>query len=457
MKKNKFRLSLVLLSVTTVLLSFFIFTSKTINPVFADDNRTYLGRSFKYTHVSTTTKVYLFYGDQTYNMVASSGRTIYNEIVRDFSNNDTDEYVIDDSNLVNHFGAADWYNRANPGMIVYYYYATPSEPLLTGFHDMYNDVSSLIYALQILQTEASYLGISDVNNAVLSYVRCLASEYDDIMWSTIAGGKNTTLINGMNYLNVGGLEVNEFFASFLQDSTYNPSYKTCSMTHLTKHLPLLDSFNTEIDLIHLFASLDGVYDETGMFLEEPISYIITPASIKFLASWAGDLQTETVFCSDENISVSVFDFEGDVLSNDVDGTMFSYMDYYADVDAIIMAGEHNLSDISSISSAIDYYYNYVLLQSSFDRNDEFKYRVCHMADSDFTFVNTTLHLTIYDMLALDASGNSNVVPEGQYGGNVFPKYYLLGFLNPSHNFIMPDSSFRLNMANSFYWYMTYVA
>lgn len=445
MKKYKSYIGLLLLSAALALSSCFLFFCSSSSMVLADDNRTYIGRCFKYTHVSTTTKVYLRLGDPEYNMVASSGRTIYSEIVRDFSFNDPNGYSIDDSNLIDYFGAEDWYNRANPGMILYYYYVSPSEPLLTSFHNMYNDVASLIYALQILQAEAIYQGISDVNNAVLSYVRCINTKYDDWKWEIVSGERNDDLIQTMNYLTVGGIEVNEFFASFMSCGEYNSAiYRNCGSAFLTMNLPLLDYYENEIDLIHLFASLDGVFEGTGeMTGSLMFSPYISQTTFRFLASWAGDLQSAAVIIGEEYLTGYSFD---DILG---DGTYhFDYRDFYADIDAVLIAGGINLINVTSISSAINTFYNSTLIQPTYTRFGYFMLKVAEMSNPDYVSFAEEFHKIVYDFLALDANGNdlnpSYLLPHDAI------KYKILGC---EYGSTIPSTSVRMELAEEFFWYL----
>ena len=137
----------------------------------ADSNYTYIGKLLTYEHVSSRTKVYIP-NSTIMSLVNEAGRTVY-----------TDDPFGPINKRQNGLNSDKFINRDldSPDYLqIYYYYATPSEPKITGFRNMYNDVDSLIFALQLLESEATYFNVSDPKNAILSYIRSINKNYAPI-------------------------------------------------------------------------------------------------------------------------------------------------------------------------------------------------------------------------------------------------------------------------------------
>ena len=147
----------------------------------------------------------------------------------------------------------------------YYYFASPTSPKIIGRTMMKNDVSSVVKAVQYLEHLANSQGITDKNNAILSYIRCINNSYTSDTWSIVAGTLNTTFCNYVNSLSNIGMTIREFFASFIDSNYFNSNYGTCSSTYLNKNIFLYDPITetADIDLIHFFACLDAIFLNTG--------------------------------------------------------------------------------------------------------------------------------------------------------------------------------------------------
>ena len=346
--KNKLFAFLYFLFAISLSLCVVNYNTETIGAKATEDQYSYIGDMFTYSHVETTTKVYV--SGTLLQYVYEAGRTVYIEPFDPF-------IPVEGSNIINdenYLEENDCSNNRNP-FDRHYYYATTTKPRITGKHSMYNNVESVIYALQQLEADAEYYGDNSPKNAVLGYIRTINVNYSSTSttysdWDVIAGGSHTSFIYQMNMLTVGGLELNEFFASFIGASSYNSSrHKTCRQAYLNNNFKLIagpSSNCVEIDLIHMFATIDGTANGTEA--------LISANFTKQLSGWAGDMQTATrefATGSVPNQSFNVTDFLND------DSSSFPYTDLYADIDALNMFSILNLSTCSNISNIVETYYS----------------------------------------------------------------------------------------------------
>lgn len=207
------------------------------------------------------------------------------------------------------------------------------------------------------------------NNLVLGYVRCINAEYDSIYgdgsidkWTLIAGEVPTDFISYVEKKesSQSGLELKEYFASFLQNgtNTYNKKkYGNIDEEFLHKNFLLVDPLGSgeKIDLIHLFASMDGIYyytDRNNLVCNRAF----TERHDQDMVSWLGDLQTyakEIYDLEKKDVNINNFptyqlslgtidfgNFVKDTLSEeqkeDAPGS-FPVSDLLADVDAMNIA------------------------------------------------------------------------------------------------------------------------
>lgn len=407
---------------------------------------TYIGKTFKYEHVNSLTKVYCL-GDYLQYAI-DAGREIYTELYNGSLMNQNDPYIfeefmIDASLEINvNYGVG----ILSQPLVRYYYYANPYLPKIVGCHNMYNDPASLVFALEVLEEEAEYLEIDDIKNAVLSYVRCINESYSDEEWEKVAGSFEGDLINSFSSFAVGGVEVNEFFASFIPESIYNEDYGTCRTNYLNYNLPLIDCYGRESDLIHTFASIDGIFEGTVDSYVFPLSYVNDEYTIRFLASWAGDLQTAAVYIDNNNLSDYSFE---DILENP--NSTFDYLDFYADVNAINIAGGLDLDDVTSISSIINNYFIVTLAGNPyFPRIGHFMDVVCSMYGNN----SSTFKEIIYLYLGLDSNGNNLIsLPLSRLNLDYCVRYHFLG-LTPIYESQcnVVDVQCRYLLANEFWYY-----
>ena len=114
-----------------------------------------------------------------------------------------------------------------------------------------------------------------INELVLGYIRGINVNYTESgalhyvkRWSMVAGTIDTAFIQYVSQYGNTGTDITfpAFFASFLQNaSNYNTSlYGNISSTCLNKNYILIDPLSSGqgIDLIHMIASIDGIYSTT---------------------------------------------------------------------------------------------------------------------------------------------------------------------------------------------------
>lgn len=410
----------------------------------ATSNLETIGTLFKIQHVTTTTKVYVL-GDYL-QWATLAGRTIYQELMS--GSKSKDEKIPCD------YSCEQQGNEKIPPLIRYYYYATPEEPKIIDAKTMYNDVESLVYALEYLEDEANYLSISDVNNAILAYIRRINKNYTDQettyyspsiysleKWESVCGPENANFISGMNSYYQGGLKIKEYFSSFLEvSSLYNSQeYGECSSTFLNKNLKLIDPLtnSASIDMIHMFAAFDGIADNTGASLNDWPYYYVPSLFYKYLVSWGGDLQTLAVEATNKpslqlNTSLSA-------LLNDTNNTTYNLFDYLANMDAYNMSRNLNLLDSSTVLSSIVETYYYHIDYGMIVREEEFVSKVIQDRPADWT-TEKSLKVSIFSLLKLDENGND--IPSSFIG--------LTGDLIFYHLLTGSSYNARLYLANMFY-------
>ena len=445
---NKRLLKYLLLSSLLFGICGFILLNKVIRTrVKADAVPDYIGEMYSIELVNQETKVYVP-NNGLLQTIISSGRTVhYEDIIPGGEMNG---------------GGNQSNNIVNPGDIIniitrrYYYFATPTKPKILSSCLMYNDYNSLKFALQYLEYLSFELG-SDNANDVVGYIRGINSGYTSDRYTHICGPINQSFIAAVNLIDIEGLQINEYFASFLESSaSYNNSlYKECSATYTTKHYRFIDpiSENKTIDLIHLFTSLDGIAYNTGSDLSTgPYSYLSDTNIFKFLVSWAGDLQTACVYVEEQEMSNYIFE---DILE-DSDST-FDVYDYKADIDAFNIGIEMDFSCDSVYLSFIDYYDNTISYFNYDTREQCFMDELSSLVQyNGITDPDIKFQKIIYEMLGVDEYGNSifqtNILNPDYYMCCI--KYHYLRFgqnlyeLNP---FSEPAVNvyYRFQMANAF--------
>ena len=147
------------------------------------------------------------------------------------------------------------------------------------------------------------------------------------------------------------------FVSFNNYSSYYHGARSNNISNDTNYFIDPVSGNQRIDLIHLFASLDGCYDRTNTYNSQMTDiYPVAPYPqyTHDLISWAGDLQQAANFIQDYPDG---FDLNSDEFSNigNNKASGCSYEDVIADMDAVNIADKF-LTGPGRVSDAIEDYY-----------------------------------------------------------------------------------------------------
>lgn len=405
-----------------------------------------IGNLYSIQNVSSTTKVYL--DENTYSLVQEAGRTIYMEI--------------DDGGL----GPL---NPKGPILPTYrfYYYATVTEPIITGKTVMKNDIASVLVAIRYLEQEANWFlsGSSTTvkNNAILSFIRCVREDYtrrmksipapldllfgNEINMYQIVAGNHlaTSFISDVTALNPGGMKIHYYFASLIRENLYNVTdYGTCPSLYTSKALPILDGIDNQhgIDFIHLVAAFDSIVLGTGNYTGfPPYNLIMEPNTFRHVGSWAGDLQQ-----AGKSLTASVAldpTFSFATILNGNYG--FDYCDYYADLDAQNMAAEENLSSMT-ISDVFEDYYD-DLLTGQIIRKSVFVNKIAQMTDLTLS-IEEKYESKVYELLKLSVNGTDLADNNSFFHDEA--KYYFLRYQDGTY----PSNEIRNALAEAFYdWFI----
>ena len=348
------------------------------------DKRTFIGTLFDVTHVNEEQKIII--DDSNRELIELSSR----EILVDGSGNS-------------------------------YYIADINHPILVGKTPIYNDVSSLFKVVSFLEKEASYYladsSQEEINNEILAYMRTTNIEYDTSIWKAVCG-ESKKLRDCLINQDTGGLNPNDYFASFLDKSLFNKElYPSTKEEYINKYLFLIDPIRNEeiIDLVHFVGVLDGTCLNTGSKLDVFPYNQLEERYYRMVVSWAGDLQTAAVaITKNELIDIT---FEEILKREDL---TFDLPDLIADMDGTNIGLNLDLSKVSSLSKLLEDYFEGITLNK--DREEKFINSVAvqsEYAEGDEKDKFTKLS---YEMLKLDQDGNE--YDDGSALGN-FGKYFYL--------------------------------
>lgn len=224
----------------------------------------------------------------------------------------------------------------------YTYVARPSGPKqITNVRRLYNDLNSLKYVLNSLQNDADNYGVLDKRNNILGYIRSMNDDYANYtkdflgfsvnVWDSFAGTFNSNFSNFLDEKISVGVFYRDFFYAFLEPGKRNyedhgTTPSTSFIQYFNHQIFMIDPLCSlyAIDLIHMFASIDGTYSLTGT------SLLLSGIPVKEIASWGGDLQT--AINSSESLSLvnEGATFETTFFDND---SACSREDMNADMDA----------------------------------------------------------------------------------------------------------------------------
>lgn len=367
----------------------------------------------------------------------------------------------------------------------YYFYEDKFVDVVVEEMTLYNDVDSLIYMVSKLEDHANNYSGCDNNetNCVLGYIRSFNRFYDESYtdwlpyvtlreWDALAGTINQGFIDYVDAQDGYGIEFNEFFVQYVSSSDFNADRHTgIPSTYIDRNYKMADPFNStgEIDVIHMFASMDGIYNQTGA------SLTFENNDQKDILSWAGDLQhlvrdvmgyldnNPTMDVSDlpiytdlgggyGNVSIDFCDFIG------LSSCRFPESDLLADIDAMNIATTFIDNDLNPVSNSLSAYYNIISYDDSYYPN-RYKMFQYESVLNELASMNTGTYDTekfrqeVYILLNVEKTGTNSYddlydllgMTRVQYGllrGNVVP----LGG-------DMPPLDIRVYVANLFIEYI----
>ncbi len=251
----------------------------------------------------------------------------------------------------------------------YYYYAEPGGlGKIVEFRELKNDIDSVIFMINYLYEKAEEYSpnanIIDYTNNIISYVKEMNVSYSSsfsFYWSVLTDEPDLNFINYVNSDFSHGILPKEFFASFLDQSQLNvevhgtfDSYfirNNNSDTKPTLYLIDPSDNSSKIDLIHMFASIAGIYVNTPRIIDN----VFMCNERHDLLSWAGDLQTGFAWFINRDISVYNFNSFEEVMA--INGAC-SKADILADIDAYNICN-FNLNYSNSLVISFTEYYRLI--------------------------------------------------------------------------------------------------
>lgn len=367
----------------------------------------------------------------------------------------------------------------------YYYYEDQYVDVVVEERILSNDIDSLIFVLQELEGFAKDYGscpADNINNCVIGYVRGVKKEYvygdsssaSTFEWFAALGWIDKDFITFVDDHDGSELEIAEYFSAFMPYNSYNyTDYKYAEYEYRNMDLLLDDPINSNsnIDLMHLFASMDGIYNGTYSALYMPN-----------MTSWAGDLQTLATEISKHNINVNLIYDEIDswnIYQNinedfcdiiEISDCSFSEEDLLADIDATnivqgLINGEPSctssgfcyfVDDYNTISSAMSGYYNIINSDNStFSNRYKMFFTTSNMRNGKLTNDNLydELKKEVYDQVYVKENSNGTFSSKIIILSNWTTK---LTYLENNER-ITADLESRVAAANLFYEYVLYMS
>ena len=266
----------------------------------------------------------------------------------------------------------------------YYYIADKYVEKIVESRMITNDVDSLRFMVNELEDEAKKINSNEYKNIALGYIRSINPEYVTGYygsWSTISGSLDEEAINKINNQEKQkiGLRFNEYFAQFMSFTNSTGEYNE-SQYNKNLHGEVREQFRNKeerpirlidpasktkcIDVIHMFASIDGIYCKT-----QKISYfkVGNNRMERDIVSWNGDLQQAAkniyTLTLGENAKLSSDDFKKEcnqkmklIFSDNYE---CSEDDILADIDAMNLTKLFVDHDNTTIAAALSGYYELI--------------------------------------------------------------------------------------------------
>ena len=236
------------------------------------------------------------------NYVIESGREVWSQP----SLSGVDEVVYLTSIFIPpiHFGSLDGDQIEVVPTSYYCYIADSDNPVITEVVTLQNNIESVIEVLSFMEDQAIKCGItsqSDRNNAIAGAIRAVHIKYsgiNNIEYQHVCGELNENYINYINNDYSRHIRSIDYFSYFIESSYFNEGTQTTigytideeyctSIQHF-----LVDPFSLgNIDLVHMFAVIDGVMPSTG---RSGGLYSLYAHELDYVVSFMGDIQTGLV-------------------------------------------------------------------------------------------------------------------------------------------------------------------
>ncbi len=240
----------------------------------------------------------------------------------------------------------------------YYYIANEYVEKVVYIRQISNDIDSLIFMVKELESMAKKYDESNYKNLVLGYIRSINKKYSDDgysgNWKLLAGDTPIDFIKFVEEDNSHGLKLNDYFGSFIGQNLYNiGEHDEMLEKYKTNTLNLIDFQGNNIDLIHMFASMDGIYKKTdgSLYLGNNLQ--------RDILSWNGDLQQA---CKSLNSIEKENTIDYDELDMNylfTDELHCTKEDVIADIDAMNITKMYIDNDMNSISNSLSAYYKLI--------------------------------------------------------------------------------------------------
>lgn len=262
-----------------------------------------------------------------------------------------------------------YYQAYNYTPLSFEYEATEERPIINSIQPLKNDYDSVIFALRQLESKVRSLSIFDknnVNNITLGYLRSMNINYsDEPDESSEASGIAWRLLTGLqepighlwNYIEnryAYHESVRNFFARYVDSEHYNSRDHWSIPSSVSSWGDLDDPIHSSdkgtIDLIHMFATIDGSLEYTNYDSTNTAGVFLGNNNVnKDLLGWGGNLQT----IADLDVTKPEYDTFAKVLSS---SRYFSLSNLLADMDGFCIA---KLCDQGNLLSAAmtSYYEN----------------------------------------------------------------------------------------------------
>lgn len=392
-----------------------------------------IGYLFNVSRVTTETKIYITASERA--LISEAGREIFMEEVLEYG-------TLSNLNEPN--------GPISPKKFKYYYIADATHGIISNKVLLTNSYASFANAVHYLENAAKDYGLTrrdQTLNYIFEFIRTINKNYNEESFQTIMGHSSdiSNFINYVNNANHGGMKIVEYFASFIDEASYNANlHGEIRNDYLTNNYYLHNAFENDanIDLLHMVATIDGSFINTGTsgFASTQLSKM----TFACLSGWAGDLQSTCFDMAKPTNSFDDFNFERDVLESN---TKFPYSDFYADIDGYNISYALNTNDELTFSEAIRTYYR-KSIDSNFNQIHEFVELTLARCDyKDLSDIEKFKTL-VYSLMAINYK-DGNISDCGAFSLGQLLKYSLLTDSFPAKKSKLPKIEIRLLFSNGF--------